>query len=243
MNLKEIFIIVLIGLVIMAGVKLINVEVVPPVFQPFEEEAAGSISSTQETVSGGDLNESIASQSNASDVESSFLSVFNEDGELVFEQYVEEVCGNSICAETEDCSTCAQDCGCNSTQTCSAYGVCVENEFCGDGIVSDSEENCCIDAGCAQGQVCNEDLNICLRVAVPAPSAITIATSSFLARNNNSYTVGEITDYVYDDVPVKKIRMQCNEDLITGFGDEVYPCDVYLLIDSNGNLVDTLEPN
>ncbi len=244
MTLRDFLIVLVVALVIIAGARLLNLNVAPSFLEsntsdspePFVPLAPGRVvsSNVSTPVFSGLLNDST--------IEIQPLYSLNPSGEASLELFVEEICGNGVCGETEDCSTCASDCACSASQNCNSFSVCVEKVFCGDGTCSEGE-TCCSDCGCNAGQVCDESLNLCLPAASPPSAAVQSATTAFLTRNNNSYTVGEVTDYVYEGVPVKKVRMQCNEDIATGFLDEAYPCDVYLLIDSSGNILDTLVPN
>lgn len=243
MALRDFLVVLIVALVIIGGAKLLNLNVTPSFSEPTLSDQEPFSPSAPGQVALPNVSTPIFSElSNDSIAEIRLPYSLNSSGELGLELFVEEICGNSLCGETEDCSTCLVDCACTSFQNCNPFGVCVEKVFCGDGICSQGE-TCCSDCGCTARQVYDDALNLCLPTASPPSTAVQSATNSFLARNNNSYTLGEVTDYVYDGVPVKKVRMQCNEDILAGFLDEAYPCDIYLLIDSSGNLVDTLVPN
>lgn len=67
-------------------------------------------------------------------------------------------CGDSLCEPGEE-STCCQDCGCPSGETCQGGTTCVPNTptgpSCDDGFCDPGEENtCCQDCGCQTNQTC-----------------------------------------------------------------------------------------
>lgn len=70
---------------------------------------------------------------------------------------LEQVCGDGVVDEGENCLTCSQDAGCGGHEVCEE-GTCVLEEYCGDGIVN-NEENCSScpkDARCEGDYICVE---------------------------------------------------------------------------------------
>ncbi|OIO51398.1 hypothetical protein COY93_02960 [Candidatus Uhrbacteria bacterium CG_4_10_14_0_8_um_filter_58_22] len=105
-----------------------------------------------------------------------------EDGGCVVPDDGEPVCGDGVCEGTENCTTCAEDCGCMGDHEVCTDGECVVESCCGDGDCSDGEtcETCAEDCGgaCESVIVCSRN-DSGLRMTVYGPFASMIPNAMF----------------------------------------------------------------
>ena len=145
------------------------------------------------------------------------------------------VCGDGICGVTEDCNTCIKDCACDSSQYCDANGVC-KAPVCGDGICSATEnesQSCCEDCGCIGDKICNKVTGTCQDKAIISDDTIREIATQYMRDNNISGNVTTIVDVYYKNQTVKQVNIDCKTSNV------LYPCMVYLYVDSSGKVLES----
>ncbi|MEA3343862.1 MAG: hypothetical protein U9Q92_06905 [archaeon] len=146
------------------------------------------------------------------------------------------VCGDDICGATEDCSNCAEDCGCKSGEYCSDTGIC-RGDVCGDDICS-AEENrtqtCCEDCGCLLNKICNKVTQMCQEKATISEEKIRKAANDYMDENKIRGTIIGIKDAYYKDEILKQVNIDCRAEEIP------YPCAIILYIDDEGKIVEEI---
>ncbi|HEV8289581.1 MAG TPA: hypothetical protein VGQ00_01355 [Candidatus Norongarragalinales archaeon] len=162
-------------------------------------------------------------------------------GFLVVEPFSLGYCGDSYCDYKEDCSSCAQDCGCASNEYCHpTKRYCAPREACGDSICTNKERNdasCCTDCGCSAGRFCASGLETCQLPANITNATIDATVNSFITSSFSSsglsYTFVSVFDDVYAGQSVKTAVLDCNKP-----GDQ-YVCRTLLVMLANGTTVKT----
>ncbi len=233
MAFREIAVVVLIALVIVAGVKFTNLQVSIPIIS--QEQENGAAPAQQETQQNGSIPPQFLSP-NASEER---LAIDADNQSLVLTDYVDAECGDGICSVGEDCSSCG-DCACGDNETCTDYGVCLEKEQCGDAVCTDLErasQTCCADCGCGENTLCNENVHACLPRVFLSPAKLNESIQAALA-------LPEFADYVYttsyddyfEEQVVKAIVLRCP-------GEPQFHCEAYIYVNQNGEIISTEHTN
>ncbi len=152
---------------------------------------------------------------------------------------MEPECGDAICSFGEDCSTCS-DCACSDNETCSNYGVCLENELCGDAICTAFEaasQNCCSDCGCGENALCNENTQACLAKIFLTPAKLNESIQNALSLPEfGNYTHTASYDDYFEEQVVKVIVLRCP-------GNPEFHCEAYVYINQNSEIIATEHTN
>ncbi|MFQ6010198.1 MAG: PGF-pre-PGF domain-containing protein [Candidatus Aenigmatarchaeota archaeon] len=102
------------------------------------------------------------------------------------------VCGNDILEAGETSATCCLDAGCPTGQTC-VNNTCVEGvaPVCGNEILEANEtsDTCCLDAGCPTGQTCVD--NVCVEEEANVTAAVAVCGNGVLEAGETSDTCCE----------------------------------------------------
>jgi len=143
------------------------------------------------------------------------------------------VCGNNICELTEDCSNCIKDCGCAGDKYCDNIGIC-RSLVCGDDTCSDDEiDSCCEDCGCLEGEICNENIQVCQEI-VEDEIDFTEIVNTYMEENSIEGTITKISDEYYGEQIVKQASIDCGTSGIP------YPCQIILFIDNDGTILEEM---
>jgi|GEM_PF-3753727 len=144
------------------------------------------------------------------------------------------ICGDNICGATEDCNSCVVDCACIEG-FCDENGIC-RSEICGDELCTPEEgsgKNCCEDCGCDNGEICNKITQNCQTTSDMSEDLIKDTVHQYLAETNTDGKIDEIKDAYFAEKAVKEVKVDCRQD------ESLYPCQIILYIDENGNIIES----
>jgi hypothetical protein len=125
---------------------------------------------------------------------------------------VNPVCGNGKCESNENCFDCPLDCKCQANEYCSEESKQCIKPVCGNSKCEtfESNLNCCEDCPCYGAlETCNKNTHKC---EIPTISISDQRVKELVTQyyTNNGKTIkefGEITDKVYENKPIKIVRV------------------------------------
>jgi len=102
------------------------------------------------------------------------------------------------------------------------------DNLCGDKIC-ESGEDCCIDCGCQENELCNINLNKCQERIQLSEESVSDVVSDYAKDNNLKCNITIFEDGYYDKTPVKDVVLSCIK--------EEKPCGVYLAVDEDNEII------
>ena len=241
MALKDFLVIVLAVFVILAAVKVFNLQVTIPYYhEPQLQEtvvntAPGSVAQSAGASRAGVSFPQLPDLANFAGK----IVAFNNQTAFLLRDYVAPFCGDTICDVGETCTAC-NDCACNTLQVCSAESVCQLKEYCGDSVctaLENATSSCCLDCGCGEGTVCNEKTHTCIGQVRLSESQLNVSISAALSLPDfANYTLYGVFDDYYEHKAVNVVVLRCS-------GNPDFDCEGYVYIDANGEIIGTGHTN